>query len=52
MADRVGETLAPVVRTSSVTQDDIRATVRATGALEAATTVAVGTQVSGVMAGR
>lgn len=41
---------APAVRTALVTEGDIRQTVRATGALEATTTVAVGTQVSGVVA--
>ncbi|HYN09805.1 MAG TPA: efflux RND transporter periplasmic adaptor subunit [Vicinamibacterales bacterium] len=40
---------APAVRTAAVSQGDVRLTVRATGTLEAVTTVAVGTQVSGVV---
>ena len=39
----------PDVRTAAVTVGDVRQTVRATGTLEAVTTVAVGTQVSGVV---
>ena len=44
------EDAGPAVRTALVTEGDVRETVRATGALEATTTVAVGTQVSGVVA--
>jgi HlyD family secretion protein len=40
---------APSVRTAAVTVGDIRETVRASGVLEGVTTVAVGTQVSGVV---
>jgi HlyD family secretion protein len=40
---------APAVRTAPVTVGDIRETVRASGVLEGVTTVAVGTQVSGVV---
>jgi HlyD family secretion protein len=40
---------APTVRTAAVTVGDIRETVRASGVLEGVTTVAVGTQVSGVV---
>jgi HlyD family secretion protein len=40
---------APAVRTAAVTVGDIRETVRASGVLEGVTTVAVGTQVSGVV---
>jgi HlyD family secretion protein len=43
------EAAAPNVRTAAVTMGDIRQTVRATGTLEAVTTVAVGTQVSGIV---
>ena len=39
----------PEIRTAAVTVGDVRQTVRATGTLEAVTTVAVGTQVSGVV---
>jgi HlyD family secretion protein len=39
----------PAVRTAAVTVGDVRQTVRATGTLEAVTTVAVGTQVSGIV---
>jgi HlyD family secretion protein len=41
--------MAPNVRTAAVTVGDVRQTVRATGTLEAVTTVAVGTQVSGIV---
>ena len=41
--------VAPTVRTAAVTVGDVRQTVRATGTLEAVTTVAVGTQVSGTV---
>lgn len=40
---------APAVRTAAVTTGDVRETVRANGVLEGVTTVAVGTQVSGVV---
>ena len=45
-ADQTG---APAVKTAPVSQGDVRPTVRATGTVEAVTTVAVGTQVSGVV---
>jgi HlyD family secretion protein len=40
---------APTIRTAAVSVGDVRQTVRATGTLEAVTTVAVGTQVSGTV---
>ncbi len=44
-----GKDSAPDVKVAAVTRGDVRPTVRATGTLEAVTTVAVGTQVSGVV---
>jgi HlyD family secretion protein len=44
-----GESAAPTIRTAAVSVGDVRQTVRATGTLEAVTTVAVGTQVSGTV---
>jgi HlyD family secretion protein len=44
-----GEVEPPSIQTTAVTQGDIRDTVQATGALEAVTTVAVGSQVSGIV---
>jgi HlyD family secretion protein len=43
------ENAAPGIRVAKVTVGDVRQTVRATGTLEAVTTVAVGTQVSGTV---
>jgi HlyD family secretion protein len=43
------EHAAPDIRVAKVTVGDVRQTVRATGTLEAVTTVAVGTQVSGTV---
>jgi HlyD family secretion protein len=43
------ENAAPDIRVAKVTVGDVRQTVRATGTLEAVTTVAVGTQVSGTV---
>jgi HlyD family secretion protein len=43
------ENAAPNIRMAAVTVGDVRQTVRATGTLEAVTTVAVGTQVSGIV---